>query len=163
MMLSAWCLVASGQWLVASAVLPTLGGRAPYVGGTGSLRWRFGLPTLGGRSPYVGAARSVIAPYHRLTPPCGALGARALPRQSGRGRPPGGPEVGRALWASRGGQSIAHSQPRLSGQPVQKSTATPTPPYVRSRRASGAFSAFTASRASSDTSPNCPTNAKRFT
>ena len=65
MMLSAWCLVASGQWLVASAVLPTLGGRAPYVGGTLSLRWR------------------------------GALGDRALPRRSGRGRPPGGPEVGR--------------------------------------------------------------------
>ena len=62
MMLSAWCLVASGQWLVASAVLPTLGVRAPYVGGSGSLRWRFDLPTLEGRSPYVGAARSVIAP-----------------------------------------------------------------------------------------------------
>ena len=76
-MLSAWCLVASGQWLVASAVLPTLGVRAPYVGGSGSLRWRFGLPTLEGRSPCVGAARSVIA------------------RRSGRGRPPGGPEVGR--------------------------------------------------------------------
>ena len=43
MMLSAWCLVASGQWLVASAVLPTLGVRAPYVGGTLSLRWRGAL------------------------------------------------------------------------------------------------------------------------
>ena len=42
-MLSAWGLVASGQWLVASAVLPMLGVRAPYVGGTLSLRWRGAL------------------------------------------------------------------------------------------------------------------------
>jgi len=64
MMLSVWCLVASGQWLVASVVLPTLGVRAPYVGGSGSLRWRFGLPTLEGRSPCVGAARGKQQAYN---------------------------------------------------------------------------------------------------
>jgi len=95
MMLSAWCLVASGQWLVASAVLPTLGVRAPYVGGSGSLRWGFGLPTLGVRAPYVGGTLSL-----RWR---GALSDRAL--RTGRGRPPGGPEVGRTLWVSRSGSA----------------------------------------------------------
>ena len=69
-MLSAWCLVASGQWLVANAVLPMWEWCAPYVGGSGSLRWGFGLPTLGVRAPYVGGTLSL-----RWR---GALGDRAL-------------------------------------------------------------------------------------
>ena len=45
----------------------------------------------------------------------------------------------------------------------QKSTATPTPPNVKSRLNSGPGVAFTASRASLPTTQNCPTNVKSFT
>ena len=38
MLLSAWYLVVSGQWLVASAVLPTWEVRSTYVVGNVSLR-----------------------------------------------------------------------------------------------------------------------------
>ena len=90
-MLSAWYLVASGQWLVASAVLPMWEGCAPYVGGSGSLRWGFGFPTLGVRVPYVGGGGAPYVGGSGSLRWRGALGDRALPMRTGRGRPPGGP------------------------------------------------------------------------